>query len=90
MLSKKATSNLTKEGFSANIVLTKHRGAKMKVLVRKVDYHNLHNIIDTQQEKIDGLEKDKLDLFTGYTVLIKTIQEQKEEIAQLKGENNGN
>ena len=41
-------------------------------------------------KRIAGLEKDKLDLFTGYTVLIKTIQEQKEEIAQLKGENNGN
>ena len=51
---------------------------------------NLINLITHQQEKIDGLEKDKLDLFTGYTVLIKTIQEQKEEIAQLKGENNGN
>ena len=65
----------------------------MKELVRKMDYHNLHNIIDTQQEKIDrfekrmnNLEQDKLDLFTGYTVLIKQIQEQKEEIAQLKGE----
>ena len=62
-----------------------------------MDYHNLHNIIDTQEDKIyklekkiDSLEKDKLDLFTGYTVLLKTIQEQKEEIAQLKGENNGN
>lgn len=83
MLSKKATSNLTKEGFSANIVLTKHRGATM-------EDKNLINLITHQQEKIDGLEKDKLDLFTGYTVLIKTIQEQKEEIAQLKGENNGN
>ncbi len=58
-----------------------------------MDYHNLHNIIDTQEDKIyklekkiDSLEKDKLDLFTGYTVLIKKIQEQKEEIAQLKGE----
>jgi hypothetical protein len=72
------------------MVLRKHRGATM-------DYHNLHNIIDTQEDKIyklkkkiDSLEKDKLDLFTGYTVLLKTIQEQKEEIAQLKGENNGN
>ena len=81
---------MTKEGLSDNIVLTKHRGATM-------DYHNLHNIIDTQEDKIyklekkiDSLEKDKLDLFTGYTVLLKTIQELKEEIAQLKGENNGN
>ena len=74
---------MTKEGFSANIVLTKHRGATM-------EDKNLINLITHQQEKIDGLEKDKLDLFTGYTVLIKTIQEQKEEIAQLKGENNGN
>ena len=70
---------MTKEGFSANIVLTKHRGATM-------EDKNLINLITHQQEKIDGLEKDKLDLFTGYTVLIKTIQEQKEEIAQLKGE----
>ena len=67
---------MTKEGFSANIVLTKHRGATM-------EDKNLINLITHQQEKIDGLEKDKLDLFTGYTVLIKTIQEQKEEIAQL-------
>ena len=55
--------------------------------------HDLHSVIDSQQDKIyklekkiNNLEKDKLDLFTGYTVLIKTIQEQKEEIAQLKGE----
>ena len=75
--------SLTKEGFCVNIVLTKHRGATM-------EDKNLINLITHQQEKIDGLEKDKLDLFTGYTVLIKTIQEQKEEIAQLKGENNGN
>ena len=47
---------------------------------------NLIKLIKDQQEKIDSLEKDKLDLFTGYTVLIKKIQEQKEEIAQLKGE----
>ena len=47
---------------------------------------NLINLIKHQGERIAGLEKDKLDLFTGYTVLIKTIQEQKEEIAQLKGE----
>ena len=51
---------------------------------------NLINLIKHQGERIAGLEKDKLDLFTGYTVLIKKIQEQKEEIAQLKGENNGN
>ena len=70
---------MTKDGFSANIVLTKQQGATMTD-------KNLINLIKHQQEKIDGLEKDKLDLFTGYTVLIKTIQEQKEEIAQLKGE----
>ena len=49
---------------------------------------NLINLIKHQGERIAGLEKDKLDLFTGYTVLIKTIQEQKEEIAQLKGKQN--
>jgi len=55
--------------------------------------HDLHSVIDSQQDKIyrlekrmNNLEQDKLDLFTGYTVLIKQIQEQKEEIAQLKGE----
>ena len=74
---------MTKEGFCANIVLTKHRGATM-------EDKNLINLIKHQGERIAGLEKDKLDLFTGYTVLIKKIQEQKEEIAQLKGENNGN
>ena len=73
---------MTKEGFSANIVLTKHRGATME----DKNLINLRCLI----KRIAGLEKDKLDLFTGYTVLIKTIQEQKEEIAQLKGENNGN
>ena len=74
---------MTKDGFSANIVLTKQQGATMTD-------KNLINLIKHQGERIAGLEKDKLDLFTGYTVLIKTIQEQKEEIAQLKGENNGN
>ena len=74
---------MTKEGLCANIVLTKHRGATM-------EDKNLINLIKHQGERIAGLEKDKLDLFTGYTVLIKKIQEQKEEIAQLKGENNGN
>ena len=70
---------MTKEGFSANIVLTKQQGATMTD-------KNLINLIKHQGERIAGLEKDKLDLFTGYTVLIKQIQEQKEEIAQLKGE----
>ena len=85
--------SLTKEGFCVNIVLTKHRGEKMNHYNLN---HDLHSVIDSQQDKIyklekkiDSLEQDKLDLFTGYTVLIKTIQEQKEEIAQLKGENNG-
>ena len=72
---------MTKEGFSVNIVLTKHRGATM-------EDKNLINLIKHQDEKIAKLAKDNLDLFTGYTVLIKKIQEQKEEIAQLKGKQN--
>ena len=48
----------------------------------------LITLINVQQETINALEQDKLDLFTGYTVLIKQIQEQKEEIAQLKGKQN--
>ena len=48
----------------------------------------LINLIKHQDEKIAKLAKDNLDLFTGYTVLIKKIQEQKEEIAQLKGKQN--
>ena len=46
----------------------------------------LITLINVQQETIMKLELDKIDLFTGYTVLMKTIQEQKKEIAQLKGE----
>ena len=70
---------MTKEGFCANIILRKQRGKKM-------EDKNLINLIKHQDEKIAKLAKDNLDLFTGYTVLIKKIQEQKEEIAQLKGE----
>lgn len=59
----------------------------MEVITSKeIIKESVLEIMKKMQKKIDSLEKDKLDLFTGYTVLIKQIQEQKEEIAQLKGE----
>ena len=74
---------MTKEGFSANIVLTKQRGATM-------DYHNLHNIIDTQEDKIyklekkiDSLEKDRDNLLKGYQVLLSYITSQDDKIMAL-------
>jgi len=51
-----------------------------------MEYKQLITLINVQQETIMKLELDKIDLFKGYTILMKTIQEQKEEIAQLKGE----
>jgi hypothetical protein len=42
---------LTKEGFSANIVLTKQQGATMTD-------KNLINLIKYLQEKVDSLEKE--------------------------------
>ena len=56
------------------------RGAKM-------EDKNLINLIKYQQEKIDRLEEAiNTLLYKGVKVLLATIQEQKEEIAQLKGE----
>jgi len=51
---------------------------------------NLTNLIKHQQEKIDSLEQDKKDLFTGYMALVKSIKLLQDEITTLKGGNNGN
>ena len=53
----------------------------------KMEDKNLINLIKYQQEKIDRLEEAiNTLLYKGVKVLLATIQEQKEEIAQLKGE----
>ena len=55
-----------------------------------MDYHNLHNIIDTQEDKIyrlekkiDSLEKDRDDLLKGYQVLLSYITSQDDKIMAL-------
>ena len=44
---------------------------------------NLINLIKHQQEKIDGLEKDRDDLLKGYQVLLSHITSQDDKIMAL-------
>ncbi len=44
---------------------------------------NLINLIKHQQEKIDGLEKDRDDLLKGYQVLLSYITSQDDKIMAL-------
>ena len=47
---------------------------------------NLINLIKHQQEKIDNLEQDKKDLFTGCMALMRVIKLLQDEITTLEGE----
>ena len=46
----------------------------------------LITLINVQQEKIDNLEQDKKDLFTGYMALMRHIKLLQDEITTLEGE----